>query len=128
MNSVIRSIRTPRIRIAQGHLESTQENITEALLSNKSVFDGEATHSFEDALQYLWASDSRAESIDAELRKIASGESESLDPLKKILTHATDKYAEKIAEKVALHDLEVGINHFVESLDTDEFQSLRGTI
>jgi hypothetical protein len=128
MNSVIRSIRTPRTSMTSDRIETTQKKITVALLSNESVFDGEATHTFEDALQYLWASDSSAESIDAELKKIACGESDSLDPLKKILTHATDKYAEKIAEKVALHDLEDGINTFVESLDAEEFQSFRGRV
>jgi hypothetical protein len=128
MTSVIRSIHSSRIKIAQGHLESTQENIVESLLSNKTVFDGEVIHSFEDALQSVWAVDSNAESIDAELKKIACGESDSLDALKRILILATDEYAEKITEKVALYDLEVGINHFVESLDTNEFKSLRGLI
>lgn len=128
MNTVIRSIRSPRIEITSDRFESTQKKITTALLSDKTVFDGEATHSFEDALQSVWASDSDAEMIDAELKSIALGKSETLDALKEILTSATDKYAEKIAEKVALHNLESGINHFVENLDNDEFQSLRGRV
>ena len=99
-----------------------------ALLSDQTVFDGKATHSFEDALQCVWASDLSAELIDAELKNIALGNSKTLDALKEILTSATDKYAEKIAEKVALHNLEDGINTFVENLDADEFQNLRGRI
>lgn len=128
MNSVIRSIRTPRIEITSDRLESTQKKITMALLSDKTVFDGEATHSFEDALQSIWANDSSAELIDAELKNIALGKSETIDALKEILTSATENYAEKIAEKVALYNLEDGINYFVENLDVEEFQSLRGRV
>ena len=99
-----------------------------ALLSDQSVFDGKATHSFEDALQCVWASDSSAELIDAELKNIALGKSKTLDALKEILTSTTDKYAEQIAEKVALHNINDGINNFVENLDVEEFQSLRGRV
>lgn len=128
MDNVIRSIRSPRTVITQDRLESTQEKINSSLLSGESVFDGEATHSFEDALQSVWANDSSAELIDAELKNIALGKSETIDALKEILTNATETYAEKIAEKVALYNLEDGINHFVENLDADEFQNLRGCV
>jgi hypothetical protein len=127
MDTIIRSIRTPR-RVSSDQFERAQEEVATKLLSGESVFDGEATHSFEDALQFVWASDSSAELIDAELKNIALGNSKTLDALKEILTSTTDKYAEKIAEKVALHNLEDGINTFVENLDVEEFQNLRGRV
>lgn len=127
MNTVIHSIRTPR-RTSDEQIEKAEKQIVAALLSDDSIFDGEATHSFEDALQSVWANDSSAELIDAELKNIALGKSETIDALKEILTNATETYAEKIAEKVALHNLEDGINHFVENLDVEEFQNLRGRI
>lgn len=127
MNTVIRSIRTAR-HVSADQFERAQEEVATKLLSGESVFDGEENHSFEDALQFVWESDSSAELIDAELKKIALGESTTLAALKEILNNATDKYAEKIAEKVALHNIESGINNFVESLDIEEFQNLRGRV
>jgi hypothetical protein len=127
MNTVIRSIRTPR-RISDDQINEAKEQIVNALLSDESVFDGEATHSFEDALQFIWAVESSAELIDAELKNIALGKSETIDALKEILTTATENYAEKIAEKVALNNIEDGINHFVENLDVEELQNFRGRV
>lgn len=127
MTTIIRSIRTPR-HVSADQFERAQEEVATKLLSGESVFDGEENHSFEDALQFVWESDSSAELIDAELKKIAFGQSQDIGALKEILTTATENYAEKIAEKVALHNIEDGINTFVENLDVEEFQNLRGRV
>jgi hypothetical protein len=129
MDLVIRSIRTQRPLIASSdQIEVTEGEIVKALLSKESVFDGETNHTFEDVLQSIWAVDSDAEVIDAELRNIAMGDSDSIGKIKTILTTAAEVYAQQIAKKVVEHRRRESIEHFVENTDFEEFQKVRGCL
>lgn len=129
MNSVIRSIRKPHQAIAtQDRLEAAESDITKALLSKNSVFDGETNHSFEDVLQSIWSVDSDAEQIDTELKNIALGDSDSLITIQNILTTAAEKYAQRIALKVVEHRLQESTADYLSSTNTHEVDQVRGCV
>jgi hypothetical protein len=129
MDTVIRSIRTPQHFIAAGdRLESTESEIIKALLSKDSVFDGETHHTFEDVLQSVWSVDSDAEQIDAELKNIAMGDSSSIENIQNILTIAAEKYAVSISKKVIEYRVKEDAADYIASMNTDEFQNIRGYV
>lgn len=129
MNSVIRSIRTPRPVVAsEERLNQIEGEIITALLSKETVFDGETEHTFEDVLHGIWSKDSSAELIDNELKNIAMGDSQSLAKIQNILTSAAQEYAQSISMKVAEYRFKEAADNFIASINTNEFQELRGRV
>lgn len=129
MDFIIRSIRTLRPLIATSdQIEVTEGEIVKALLSKESVFDGETNHSYEDVLQSIWAVDSDAEAIDAELRNIAMGDSDSIGEIKTILTTAAEVYAQSISKKVTEYRIKDSAAEYLSSTNNDDFQALRGCL
>lgn len=129
MNSTIQSIRTSRPVVAsEERLNEIEGEIVESLLSKKTVFDGELKHTFQDVLQSIWSTDTGSEAIDAELKNIAMGDSDSIRIIQNILTTAAEAYAQSISVKVAEHRFKEAADNFIASINTNEFQELRGRI
>lgn len=127
MNSVIQSIRTRQPLIATPEcLEKIEGEVVKALLSKESIFDGETKHTFEDVLQSIWSTDTGAELIDAELKNIAMGDSDSSCKIKEILTTAAEEYAQTISLKIAKYRFKDAVDNFIASINPDEFQAVRG--
>lgn len=108
-----------------GIVEHARECAFNALISGSEVFDGKQTHSFDDAIEFLWSDESFSSRVLSEFQSIAANNTSPV--LHAVLTDAVEAYVETFVYQLAEKNLSDSVQSHIESL-TDENQAFRGVL
>lgn len=109
-----------------GLVDHAHSTACDDLLNDQSVFDGEETHTFEDALEYLWSNETFADAVIIEFKRAAKKTDESV--LSVVINDAVNAYVATFAEKLAKKNLSDSVQSHIENLADDENNVFRGRV
>lgn len=111
-------------KTTSGLVDHAHSAACDDLLNDKSIFDGEATHTFEDALEYLWSNEDFTDAVINEFKRAAKKSDGSV--LSVVINDAVSAYVATFAEKLAKKNLSDSVQSHIENLADEKNNVFRG--